>query len=167
MCRHPLAQPNLTKWHQQGPARPGQEPRKVVRRHLSHCLTRRGWLCLELLSETPDNRASHRSCLPGEPLCSGARQAPRPRPLRLPECGEAALQSHCAKSAVITISFLEIKYLSAKTASGCEKPGPVSAQELRAVPSRDGGPATTSDTALVGLAALSLSDPARPFVLSE
>ena len=76
-------------------------------------------------------------------------------------------------SAVIKISFLKIKYLSGNMISSCKEPGLVSARGglgQRAVPrpGQGSGP-VTRDTALVRpapSAALSLSDPAKPLVLS-
>lgn len=89
-----------------------QEPPEAQPPHLAQV---QGWLSLDLQGLTPKNRASHRGCCEGIPSAVGLG--------RCRERGELCYSLTEQARAVIKISFFRIKYLSANTISGCEKPG--------------------------------------------
>lgn len=85
--------------------------------------------------QTPNSTASHRGCLRGEPpLQWGQAGAETPTACTHPRVGRLHYSLTVQASAVIKISFLKIKYLSANMVSGCEKPGPASAREAESCP---------------------------------
>lgn len=80
--------------------------------------------------QTPNSTVSHRGCLSEEPPLQWGQAGAK----TCLSVGRLHYSLTAQARAVIKISFLKIKYLSANMISGCEEPGPAAAREAEGCP---------------------------------